>query len=100
MRNVPIAIQLLESTGRFIAQRIDGDVNREAYLEGINTCLDAMEGSREHGYDRLKYLMDVGNQFLHTKRFKWSLMSNPKKYYRLAFVHANAVVESIEKRFV
>lgn len=99
MGNIEKAMELLESIGVFIAPRIDGDINREAYIEGINTCLDAMEGAKEHGYDRLKYLMNVGNQFLHTKRFKWYLMSNPKKYYRLAFQHADSVVESIEKRF-
>jgi hypothetical protein len=99
MKNVPKAIELLESTGKFISKYIESDINKEAYIEGIRDCVDAFEGAREHGYDRLKYLMKVGNDFVHTKKFKRSLFSNPKKYYRMAFQHATDIVVSIEKRF-
>lgn len=99
MHNVVTAISLLKATGKYVSRFTEGQTNREAYLEGIETCVDAFEGAREHGYDRLKYLMKVGNDFAHTKRFKHSLLSNPKKYYLLAFKHATEIVASIEMRF-
>jgi hypothetical protein len=100
MDNVVIAITLLESTGEYVSKSIEGKTDREAYLEAHRMLIDAFEGAREHGYDRLKYLMRVGNEFKHTRKFRRSLFSDPNKYYNMAFLHATEIVDSIEKRFV
>lgn len=99
MHNVTKARELLEATGKYVSKYIENKTNRIAYLEGVNTLIDAFRSAEEEGYDRLKFLMKVGNDFLHTKRFKRAIMANPKRYYHMAFQHATDIVNSIETRF-
>lgn len=100
MRNVAMALALLRSTGRYVSRSIEGETDREAYLEGHRMLIDAFEGAIEHGYERLKYLMRVGNEFKHTRKFRRGLFSDPNKYYNMAFKHATEIMYSIEKRFM